>query len=105
MIEVQKNVIALPQDITLTSVLAIQALINEETSKECAIQLDAKDVDRFDGASLQLLIAFAQSDLAFVPAITNENDLLRAGFKDIGTEQAIMTQLFESDSEQLSSAE
>lgn len=99
MAETPKNVIALPADISLTSVLDIQTLINKESSNESAIQLDAQAVDRFDAASLQLLIAFAQSELAYSPAITNQNELLLKGFEDIGTGKPMMSQLFDTSSE------
>lgn len=92
--ESQQHVITLPHDFSLPVLAELQLQVNEESKKDLPVLLDAGAVERFDGAALQFVIAFSKSDIASIPAICHESDLLVAAFEDIGTDHKTMGALF-----------
>ena len=90
----QVLLVPLPAEFSQPTLAQLQLTINEEIGREMVVQLDAKTVERIDGAALQFLIAFAECGHASHPAVLNESDLVIAGFLDFGTDEATLNKLF-----------
>jgi ABC-type transporter Mla MlaB component len=96
--EPQVLLVPLPADFSQPALAQLQLTVNEEIGREMIIQLDAKPVERIDGAALQFLIAFAESGHASCPAVLNESELIIAGFLDFGIDEATLNRLFDRTS-------
>lgn len=78
------QLLALPEEFLQTALSDLKTSADEISASGKQIILDAQPVERFDGAALQFLLAFANSDISASPCVNNMSTPLTTALTDIG---------------------
>jgi ABC-type transporter Mla MlaB component len=78
------QVLALPVEFVQTALSDLKINVDEIAASDKQVVLDAQAVERFDGAALQFLLAFSNSDVSAAPCVNSLSMPLITALEDIG---------------------
>jgi hypothetical protein len=94
MSESTTQVLALPEEFLQTALSDLKISADEIATAGKLAVLDAQPVERFDGAALQFLLAFASSKVSASPCVKNLSMPLATALKDIGVSSEYISSNF-----------
>lgn len=90
-----QNEVALPAEFLQTALTDLKTSVDETAANGKKTTLNAHLVERFDGAALQFLMAFANSDISATPCVSNMSTPLASALKDIGVSAEYISSNFD----------
>lgn len=78
------QLLALPEEFLQTALSDLKTSADAISASGSLVILDVQPVERFDGAALQFLLAFANSDISASPCVSNMSTPLTTALTDIG---------------------